>query len=74
MILFQSSRAGRTLKVVPPNLSSQGPSSFTDCMKASVTSTERLNMRKRPGSCFASMKASMSGWSQRKVAIIAPRR
>ena len=43
-------------------------------MKASVTSTERLNMRSRPGSRLASMKASMSGWSQRSVAIIAPRR
>ena len=43
-------------------------------MKASVTSTDRLNMRSRPGSRFASMKASMSGWSQRIVAIIAPRR
>ncbi len=31
-------------------------------------------MRSRPGSRLASTKASMSGWSQRKVAIIAPRR
>jgi hypothetical protein len=43
-------------------------------MNASVTSTDRLNMRSLPGSRFASMKASMSGWSQRNVAIIAPRR
>ena len=33
-----------------------------------------LNIRSRAGSCFASMKASMSGWSQRIVAIMAPRR
>jgi hypothetical protein len=43
-------------------------------MKASVASTERLNILSRPGSRFASMKASISGWSQRKVAIMAPRR
>src|SRR5258707_532316 len=43
-------------------------------MKASVASTDRLNMRSRPASRLASMKASMSGWSQRRVAIMAPRR
>jgi len=43
-------------------------------MKASEINTERLNMRKRPGSRLASMNASMSGWSQASVAIIAPRR
>ena len=43
-------------------------------MKASVTSTDRLKLRSRPGSRLAAMKASMSGWSQRMVAIIAPRR
>ena len=74
MILSQSSRACTTLKVVPPNFSSQGWFSFTAAMKASVASTERLNMRSRPASRFASTKASMSGWSQRRVAIIAPRR
>ena len=31
-------------------------------------------MRSRPGSRLASMKASISGWSQRMVAIMAPRR
>ena len=31
-------------------------------------------MRSRPAACLASMKASMSGWSQRSVAIMAPRR
>ena len=31
-------------------------------------------MRSRAASCLASMKLSMSGWSQRIVAIIAPRR
>ena len=31
-------------------------------------------MRSRPGSRLASMNASMSGWSQRRQPIIAPRR
>ena len=31
-------------------------------------------MRSRPACCFASMNDSMSGWSQRITAIIAPRR
>ena len=31
-------------------------------------------MRSRPGASLASMKASISGWSQRMVAIMAPRR
>ncbi len=43
-------------------------------MKASVIKTDRLNIRRRAGSDFAAIKASMSGWSQRIVAIIAPRR
>ena len=43
-------------------------------MKASVTSTDRLKLRSRAASALASMKASMSGWSQRSVAIMAPRR
>ena len=43
-------------------------------MKASVTSTDRLKLRSRAGSALASMKASMSGWSHRSVAIMAPRR
>ncbi len=43
-------------------------------MNGSVTSTDMLNMRSRAGSDFAAMKSSMSGWSQRIVAIIAPRR
>ena len=43
-------------------------------MKASVTSTDRLNIRSRAASCLAAMKSSMSGWSQRIVAIMAPRR
>ena len=47
---------------------------MTAHMKASVTRTERLNMVNRPGSRFASMKASISGWSQRMAAIMAPRR
>ena len=43
-------------------------------MKASVTSTDMLNIRSRAGSLLAAMKSSISGWSQRMVAIMAPRR
>ena len=49
-------------------------SARTAAMKSSVTSTDRLKLRSRPGSDLASMKASISGWSQRSVAIMAPRR
>ena len=42
-------------------------------MNGSVTKTDRLNIRKRTGSDFAEINCSMSGWSQRIVAIIAPR-
>jgi len=54
--------------------SGQSSSRSTAAMKASVTRTERLKLRSRPGSCLAAMKASISGWSHRNVAIIAPRR
>ena len=43
-------------------------------MNGSVTSTDRLKLRSLPASRLASMNASMSGWSHRRVAIIAPRR
>ncbi len=43
-------------------------------MKASVTSTDKLKLRNRAGSRFASMNASISGWSTRRHPIIAPRR
>ncbi len=43
-------------------------------MNASVTSTLMLNIRNRAESALAEMKSSISGWSQRIVAIIAPRR
>ena len=74
MMRSHSARAFTVLKVWPPKTRFQSASSFTACMKASVTSTETLNMRSRLGSRLASMKASMSGWSQRIVAIMAPRR
>ena len=53
---------------------SQASSPRTARMKSSVTSTERLKLRKRAGLALASMKASMSGWSHLSVAIMAPRR
>jgi len=62
MILSHSSRAGSTFQTVPPNESSQGAFSSTAFIKASETSTDRLNIRNLPGSRLASMKASMSGW------------
>jgi hypothetical protein len=43
-------------------------------MNGSVARTERLKFRSRPAWRLAAMKSSMSGWSQRIVAIIAPRR
>ena len=43
-------------------------------MKASLASTDRLKLVSRPGVRLAAMKSSMSGWSTRSVAIIAPRR
>ena len=49
MILSHSSRAGSTFHTAPSKESSQGALSSTAFMKASVTSTERLNMRSRPG-------------------------
>ena len=74
MMRSHSALAFTVLKVLPPNTSGQSASSPTAFMKASVTSTETLNMRSRLGSRLASTKASMSGWSQRSVAIMAPRR
>ena len=74
MMRSHSAVAFTVLNDLPPNTSCQSASSSTAFMKASVTSTETLNMRRRCGSRLASMKASMSGWSQRRVAIMAPRR
>src|ERR1700737_1986565 len=73
MILSHNSRAGSTFHTAPSKESSHGALSSTAFMNASVTSTDRLNMRSRPASFLAPMKSSMSGWSQRRVAIIAPR-
>ncbi|MBS1184851.1 MAG: hypothetical protein H6R09_452 [Proteobacteria bacterium] len=56
------------------NSSGQSWSAATAAMKASLTSTDRLKCRSTAGSRLASTKVSMSGWSQRSVAIIAPRR
>ena len=73
-MLSQSARAWTVRKVRPSNISGQAASASTAAMNGSVTSTERLKLRSRPGSRLAAMKALMSGWSHRKVAIIAPRR
>ena len=74
MIRSHSARALTARNVSPANTSGQSASAFIAAMNASVTSTDRLNMRSRFGSCLASMNASMSGWSQRITPIIAPRR
>ena len=74
MMRSHRARAFSVRKTLPPNTRSQSASSLTAFMKASVTSTETLNMRSRLGSRLASTKSSMSGWSQRSVAIMAPRR
>src|SRR5258707_6411836 len=57
MILSHSSRAGSTFATVPPKESCHGESSATACMKSSVTSTERLNILRRPGSRLAFIEA-----------------
>ena len=74
MILSQSSRAGRLLYTVLSKERFQAVSSLTAVIKSSVTKTDKLNMRSRPGSCLASINPSISGWSQRITAIMAPRR
>ena len=74
MMLSHSARARTVRQVTPPKVSGHAASASTAAMKASVTSTERLKLRSWPGSRLAATKASMSGWSQRRVAIIAPRR
>ena len=53
--------------------SSQSPSVSTARMKASVTATLTLKLRRSPWS-LAWMNSSMSGWSQRRIPICAPRR
>ena len=74
MIWSHRSRAGSALWTAPSKRSSQGASSATAVMNASVASTDRLNMRRRPASRLARTKSSMSGWSHRIVPIMAPRR
>ena len=74
MIWSHNSRALTVLCVTPSNFRSQVEPAFTASMKGSVIKTETLNIRKRAASDFAVMKSSISGWSQRIVAIIAPRR
>ena len=74
MIRFHRSRASIVRYTRPSNTKSQGASAFTASIKASVTNTLTLNIRNRAGSDLASMKSMISGWSQRIVAIIAPRR
>ena len=73
MIWFHRPRAEIVAIHVAVETSSHGASAFTAAMKASVTRTDKLKLRRRRGSRLAAMKASMSGWSQRMVPIIAPR-
>ncbi len=74
MIRSHRARAFRVRNTVPSNTRSQSASASTAAMNGSVTRTDRLNIRSRAGSRLASTKSSMSGWSQRSVAIMAPRR
>ena len=60
--------------MVPLNTNCQSPSACTASIKGSVMRTERLKFVSLPASRLASMKSSTSGWSQRMVAIMAPRR
>ena len=61
MMRFQRSRACTVRETLPPKTRSQGPSALTASMKGSVTSTLTLKLRRRAGSDFAVMKASISG-------------
>src|SRR3546814_7924797 len=65
-----------TLFRVPPSgkTSGQGPSARTAARNRSVTCAERLKLRSAPACALASMNSTISGWSQRSAAIIAPRR
>ncbi len=78
MSLSQSSAAFTSREIryggVAGKVSFQGAPSAAARMKASVTSTERLKWLSTPCWRLAAMNASISGWSQRKVAIMAPRR
>ena len=73
-MLSNSALARTTLNTLPPNTSGHSASASTAAMNGSVASTDRLKLRSRPASRLAAMKSSMSGWSQRMVAIMAPRR
>ena len=74
MILSQRSPASTDRTVLPPNTRFQEAPSATARMKSSVTRTDRLKFVRWPGVCFAVTNCSISGWSHRRVAIIAPRR
>ena len=69
-----SARADSVRVTSPANDSGHSASASTAAMKASLTSTDRLKLRSRWPDALAAMNASMSGWSQRSVAIMAPRR
>ena len=56
------------------NASFQSRSPRTASMNSSVTSSDRLNWRRRPFSRLARMKSIASGWPTSKVPICAPRR
>src|SRR6056300_1231064 len=74
MILFQRSSAFTVLNTLPSNTKSHDLFALTASIKGSVINTDTLNILKRAASDLAVMKSSISGWSQRIVAIIAPRR
>ncbi len=74
MMRSHRARASTVRWTLPSNTRFQGAPLRTAATKASVTSTDKLKLRRRTGSAFASTNASMSGWSQRRVAIMAPRR
>ena len=55
-------------------VSAHDASLATASMKPSVIKTDRLKFRSVPGSRLSSTNSTMSGWSQRKAPIMAPRR
>ena len=62
------------LKIFSSNNKSHELLLRTASINLSVIKTERLNMRRSAGSLLTSINSSISGWSQRSVAIMAPRR
>ena len=77
MILSQTSRAlswPTTLPVLRVDAGRTSPSASTASMNASVTATEMLKLVILVVSSLQVMNSMMSGWSTRRMPMLAPRR